>query len=207
MTAAAPFDLVATAVTIGTLAVGALLTMLSSVLTDMRARRRETTARRDQLMIQIYQEEREILHSLQEHVAETYRLFHEVAMSHNAAGGHAHAPISQLMTGEQKQRSDDLYIKTLPLYYRCRSVPASDAAKAFMDGCMHLQRATTYAGIQERWVALQPLCHEALGEIGQELRQDPLHDLGLPGWRLRLRDKRRSKRARRELDTLPVDNS
>ncbi|MEO3863417.1 hypothetical protein ABGB08_51825 [Acrocarpospora sp. B8E8] len=197
--AAAPFDWIPVLVSAGSLALGAALTMVSQSLNDLRARRRELIARRDQFRLQRDQEDREDLKLLASLIADDHMFLYKVIRGHRHGPDHADVQLVGLMTSEQAERNNEFYTQIVPLFQRCRSWPASDAIQEYMDGVVAIQLSKTHGELARAWDSLNEIYQSTQGRIGEELRRDPLDEIGMAKWRIRRRRKRELKAHKKDM--------
>ncbi|MFD1940520.1 hypothetical protein ACFSKW_54595 [Nonomuraea mangrovi] len=203
MTAAAPFDWISTTVSAGTLVLGGILTMAGSALADLRASKRETRARRDQLQIQLSERDREILYALQEVTLEIHNFHIDLVEALSHRGG----PTRTGMLGRDYFRPvDQLFSRQTLWLYRCRSEVVRNAITAHVRACRVVHESQDASTREANLEIAMGAFRDAQWAMGEELRRSSVGDLGIAPWRLRRREEKRLK-ARRRLDTGPVDNS
>ncbi|TMR99532.1 hypothetical protein [Nonomuraea basaltis] len=204
MTAVAPFDWIPILVAAGTLALGSVLTMLGQGLADRRVRKREMLARRDQLQIQLYQEEREVLFGLQQVCLDLHTKYVRVQA---AAMDCDESEITEVIFPMVEGEMDDLN-KQVVLLHQCRSDAVRGAILAYAGAMKRWKESATRTDAQQAWEDLTKVFGAIHGALGTELRRNPLDEIGLSTWRFR---RRRGKKATpkdrsAQLDSGAVDN-
>lgn len=187
-----------------TLALGSGLTMASQALSDRRTWVRESLARRDQLVIELYQQDREVLQVIQKIVMDMHRFLHEINAPHRAPGLDRAQKLISVLTVEQAERSNNLYTSGVPVFFRCRSATVQVALRSYTDGYQSLMESTTRGQLLDRYQELNEPFRALQRAIGRELQRSPLDDLHRKTSRFSIR---MAARRRPELDTEPVDNS
>jgi hypothetical protein len=197
MIAAASFDWVPVLVTTGSLALGSLLTMAGQALSDRRTRARESAARKDQLRIQLYQEERAVLHQLQDLVLEMH-------LAHTAFASRA----LELTADDFSRAVGTLLIELTPqhtakeiaLYHRCRTDAVRNAKNEYTEAVNKWLAVESSSAFEEAWGDVQQAFIRFMLVIGEELRRTPLSAL------VQSNEPRKLLLRKRRLDSNPVDN-
>lgn len=203
MSAAEPIDWAAKALDAGVLVLGGVLAMAGAALADLRAGRRDTRARRDQLLLQLRERDREILYALQEVTLEIHNFHINLVEALSKPGG----PTKTGMLGRQYFRPvDELFSQQTLWLYRCRSDVVQDAVTAHVRACGVVHDSNNPSSREANLEKAIDAFKDAQWAIGEELRHSNLEDLGIAPWRLRRREAKRLKARVHELDTEPVDN-
>lgn len=160
---------------VGSAMLGSVLTLIGQALGDRRIHRRERLARRDQLQIQIYQEDRENLHALQQSLVDVSELyFGAVAEETGQLSEGSDAKIARLLKSDQILRSNELVAQQIMWFHRCRSEAVREALEAYHKAIFSLHESGTVADLQAGWEKHLKAFGNAQEAIGAELRRSPL---------------------------------
>lgn len=172
--AAADTNLLTTLIPAGAVVLGYVMTMAGQAFADFRSGRREVNARLDQLTIDIYKEDREVIQRYQRVVCDLMLGYAEV---HNRCAAEQLSPPPLHMTLEEKATLHGLNAEQVMLYSLLTSDAVQESASAFGEAIGNWIDSSSIPESSQRVGAIVAATGEIHKRIGAELRKTPYHRL------------------------------
>ncbi|MGW4958021.1 hypothetical protein ACWEPL_12415 [Nonomuraea sp. NPDC004186] len=160
----------------GGVILGGVLTMVGQTLTDRRAQRRESEARKDALRVQLYQEDRENLHLLQQSLLDLATLNARI-LAENRVRLEGRPDAKSQMPFDLMERQNQLISEFTVRRERCRSDAVREALGAFIRTTHVLVDSATLGEMTCNAETSRDAFQTAQLAIGKELRRAPLEGL------------------------------